>query len=56
MYFCFMYNPPSNSAFLKSLQIDYLDILEKEIAKFSRIGKIVIARDLNARTSVLRDL
>ena len=37
----------ANSAYLKSFNIDYLDILEKDIAKFSRVGKIIIAGDLN---------
>ena len=37
----------TNSAYLKSFNINYLDILEKYIAKFSQVVKIIIARDLN---------
>ena len=46
---------PSQPSLLKSLNIDYLDISEKDKAKFARVGKIVIAGDVNTRTRVLRD-
>ena len=31
VYLCFMYNPPANSAYLKSLNIDYLDDEDKYV-------------------------
>ena len=50
-----MYNHPANSANLKPLNIGNLDILEKDIAKFFRVGKIVIAGDLSTHTCILQD-
>ena len=51
----FYVQSPSHLSLLKSLTIDYLDILEKDMAKFSRVGKIVFAGDLNTCTGILRD-
>ena len=45
MYLCFSYNPAACSPYIKSLNIDYLDVLEKDIANISRVGKIVIDVD-----------
>ena len=50
IYLCFMYNPPENSSYTKSLDKDYFEILENDIIKYSSLGKILLAGDLNSRT------
>ena len=50
IYLCYVYNPPDNSSYTKSLDEDIFELIEKDISKFSDSGKILIAGDLNART------
>ena len=50
IYLCFLYNSPVNSTYTNSLDIDLLDLIEKDIIRYSEIGKILIAGDINART------
>lgn len=55
IYLCYMYNPPSESSYTKSLGVDYLELLEKDISKYSELGEVIIGGDLNARTSTEPD-
>ena len=50
IYICFLYNPPENSSYIKSLDHDLFDLIEQDILKFSKFGQIIIMGDLNART------
>ncbi|CAG2216007.1 unnamed protein product [Mytilus edulis] len=50
IYLCFIYDPPENSSYTHSLNEDIFDLIEKDIAMYSTLGKIVLAGDLNART------
>ncbi|VDH97552.1 Hypothetical predicted protein [Mytilus galloprovincialis] len=52
IFICYMYNPPSDSSYTKSLDLDYFDILEKEISLFSEQGQNILGGDLNARTGI----
>jgi hypothetical protein len=47
---CFIYNPPEYSSYSRKLQDDILELIEKDISKYSNDGKIILAGDLNART------
>jgi endonuclease/exonuclease/phosphatase (EEP) superfamily protein YafD len=48
-------NPPADSPYSRALDLDYFDVLEKEITDFSRQGQIILGGDLNARTGSLPD-
>ncbi|CAG2244474.1 unnamed protein product [Mytilus edulis] len=50
IFICYIYNPPENSSYTKSLREDIFDLIEKDISKYSDTGKILLAGDLNART------
>ncbi|CAG2204319.1 unnamed protein product [Mytilus edulis] len=50
IYLCFIFDPPENSSYTHSLNEDIFDLIEKDIAMYSTLGKIVLAGDLNART------
>ena len=50
IYLCFIYNPPSNLSYSKSLDDDIFDLLEKDIEKYWEKGRIILAGDMNSRT------
>lgn len=50
IYLCFVYNPPSNSSYTQSLDEEIFEIIEKDIDKYSKKGKIILSGDLNSRT------
>ncbi|CAG2245349.1 unnamed protein product [Mytilus edulis] len=50
LYLCFLYNPPANSTYSQSLTYDILEYVENDIVSYSKLGKILIAGDVNART------
>lgn len=50
IYICFIYNPLEYSSYSRKLQDDILELIEKDISKYSNDGKIILAGDLNART------
>jgi hypothetical protein len=42
-----MLSPPADSPYIRALDLDYFDVLEKEIIDFSRQGQIILGGDLN---------
>lgn len=46
IFLCYMYDPHAESPYTKSLNIDYFDILEKEVAHFSQLGNVIIGGGL----------
>jgi hypothetical protein len=46
---CFIYKPPEYSSYSRKLQDDILELIEKDISKYSNDGKIILTGDLNAR-------
>ena len=50
IFLCFIYNPPDNSSYTKTLEEDIFDLVEKDVEKFSKQGDIILAGDLNSRT------
>ena len=54
-YLCYAYIPPEYSSFYKSRGQDTLTCIETDILKFSRQGKVILCRNLNARTKNLPD-
>ena len=55
IFICYMYNHPADSPYSRALDLDYFDVLEKEITDFSRQGQIILGGDLNARSGSLSD-
>lgn len=51
IFLCFLYAPPENSTYSKRIDYDILELVEKDITKYSHQGKVIIAGDLNARTA-----
>ncbi|VDI06554.1 Hypothetical predicted protein [Mytilus galloprovincialis] len=51
LFICFVYNPPENSSYYRKFNYNILEMIENDIVKYSQSGKIMIAGDLNARTS-----
>jgi endonuclease/exonuclease/phosphatase (EEP) superfamily protein YafD len=49
-YICVIDNPPDYSSYSRKLQDDILELIEKDISKYSNDGEIILAGDLNART------
>jgi hypothetical protein len=45
----------ADSLYRRALNLDYFDVLEKEITDFSRQGQIILGGDLIARTGSLPD-
>jgi hypothetical protein len=43
IYTCFIYNPPEYSSYSRKLQDDILELIEKDISKYSNDGKIILA-------------
>ena len=50
IFLCFLYSP-ENSTYSKRIDYDILELVEKDITKYSHQGKVIIAGDLNARTA-----
>ena len=55
MFICFVYVPPSSSSFHKTSEFDIFEKIEEDISKFSQIGNIIIAGDINAKTATESD-
>ena len=56
IYLCYIYNPPAESSYTKNIEIDYLEILERDITHYSGHGEVIIGGDLNARIGNLKRL
>jgi len=54
-YLGIAYFSPINSTYTKRLDIDYFELLEQEIVKYSSLGSVMITGDLNARSGVVPD-
>ena len=52
IYICFLYFSPEYSTYTQSLDYDLFDILEKEITKYQKHGKILLGGDFNARVGL----
>ena len=50
IYICFTYIPPKESKYYKMQDIDYFEMLEAGVRKYSNVGKVSVIGDLNART------
>ena len=50
-----LYIPPSNSSFYNKRELDPFDELENAIQKYSTMGEVILAGDINARTGCLPD-
>jgi len=55
VYVCITYLPPDNSTYSKRLEINCVDILEKDIQNFTPLGEIILLGDINARTACNAD-
>ena len=55
IYLCTAYIPPANSSYSRKLDIDLLDLIEKDIIIYKQKGDVLLLGDLNARTSNLAD-
>ena len=55
IFLCFAYISPSNSSYLKKMNVTTLDILKEDIVTYHMKGKILIMGDLNARTQCKLD-
>ena len=50
-----MYIPPSSSSFHKTSEFDIFEKIEEGISKFSQIGNIIIAGDIDVKTATESD-
>lgn len=50
IYLCFIYDPPEGSSYSHTLEENILDLIENDIVKYSNLGHIILAGDINART------
>ena len=55
IYICITYLPPENSSYYRQLNINCIDIVEKQIQHFSALGDIILLGDTNARTACNND-
>ena len=55
MYIANAYLPPSGSSIFRWYNVDACDMLELDIARYSKLGNIVVCGDLNARVGNLDD-
>ena len=55
IYICFLYFSPEYSTYTQALEYDLFDILEKEIIKYQKHGKILLGGDFNARVGTEYD-
>ena len=56
IYICFTYIPPKESKYYKMQDIDYFEMLEAGVRKYSNVGKVSVIGDLNARTGSKSDI
>ena len=54
-YLCLAYIPPENSTYYRSRGEDTLQLIEQDILKYSELGSVSLAGDLNARTKNVPD-
>ena len=52
VYLCYAYIAPVNSSYTLRNNLDILQMLETNIVKYSKLGKIIIMGDTNARTGI----
>ena len=50
LYVCFAYIPPQYSSFYVDQNVDFLDLLDNDIASYRNKGSVLILGDFNART------
>ena len=50
-YLCYVYVRDKNSKVLQQDEIDYFEILQSDISKYSTFGDVYVAGDVNGRTS-----
>ena len=50
VYLCYAYIAPVNSSYTLKNNLDILQMLETDIVKYTKLGKIIIMGDTNART------
>ena len=55
LFLCFAYIAPANSSYVLRHNLDILQHLENDIAKYSKLGSLLIMGDTNARTGTGRD-
>ena len=55
LFLCFVYIAPANSSYVLRHNLDILQLLEKDIAQYSKLGSILVMGDTNARTGTVRD-
>ena len=56
VYLCYVYIPPTGSKVLKDKDFDFYEEIEKDLEKYSKMGKTYITGDFNARTATLPDI
>ena len=54
IFICCVCVPPTSS-FHKTSEFDIFEKIEEDISKFSQIGNIIIARDINVKTATESD-
>ena len=55
LFLCFVYIAPANSSYVLRHDLDILQLLENDIAQYSKLGSILVMGDTNARTGTVRD-
>ena len=55
LFLCFVYIAPANSSYVLRHNLDILQLLENDIAQYSKLGSILVMGDTNARTGTVRD-
>ena len=55
VFVCFCYIPPKDSVYFKNVDINFFDMLERDIRHYSDSGKIIVVGDMNARTGLSND-
>ena len=55
LYVCFVYIPPQYSSYYIDQNIDFLEMVETDIAKYKKLGSVMLMGDFNARTGTEDD-
>ena len=55
LFVCFAYVPPSDSPYVKNLDVDILEKIEEGLLGYSKRGNVLLAGDINAKTGTERD-
>ena len=55
VFMCIVYIPPENSSYYKVRNQDTLAYINEDLAKYTTLGKIILAGDFNARSNVKND-